>query len=462
MAALSAGTAGTIQGNAPRLDAATEAQLQNEEDVTFLDVKYGNRYVYTSLGDYQEYFDDALSPESPLLLTPAALVAKMSHVESSYVRPSVIDQDLDNFGKNMTIDSTTGTVYDYNNGSLIPLTEEQMNQRFTQLMAANIRPYVILESKLKVSTLFGDPRERYYPDETLGISKGAMNRYFINFRPITVLGAAGSATTTSYTGAVNDANWIAGGGWGFAHTDDLSKSFPTTGFNGAYFRVSISGLDATNPDLNWQVTKTPSDSNISATVSVKNSTTLYVSLTGPSSGDTGGLGPVPFSGPVTFEVKDAFSAVIYKFRITKWFIPKYFGVSTSVDDALNYCNTMSGYRPVTRADLSNSTQSDATAYPPYDPITGANNGTNPDPNVAPRDTGVGHAIGPVFAEWGTPFYNSSSAKFPDSDFYYESSQHYITGEKYSATQSYWVTNSGMAAISQSGGLFTQRVVCASQ
>ncbi|QIQ20471.1 hypothetical protein [Zophobihabitans entericus] len=452
--ALSATTANSIVGNAPRINFAHETDIINGADAPFFNMQYKSTLIDTR-SNPQYWFDLALKKEDPTAMTPASFLNDVSNVVSTYVSLSPVDSDGDrNFV--FSVENTKGTIYNYNGGSLIPLTEEQMNLRFSQLIAANIQTYLKLESVVKLTTQYGTPNVRYYPDASIGVPQTPMRRVLLNFSNLGVLGATGALVINS-SGAGNDANW--GSTSGFIPTTDLSKSFPTTGFNGAFMKLNITGFNALNPDLNWQVIKTPSSSNINATVSVQDSKTVIVSFTGPSSGDTNGLGPVPFNGPVTFEVKDSLNALSYKFQITKWFIPKSFGVATPIATALNYCDTMSGYRSVTRAELTNTAHANPITYPAYDPITGANNGTNP----IPDSVAAGHAIGPLFSEWGYPSSYGGDKYYPASDFAGKVYEGYLTNERYSDAFYYRVNYSG--SIDRGSSIPTttvKNIVCVSQ
>ena len=180
------------------------------------------------------------------------------------------------------------------------------------------------------------------------------------------------------------------------------QNFPTTGLNGLYFDLDISG---SSQPLSWSPV---SHGGITVTMSNSTATSVRVTLTGPyatpsqiSSANPGPLSTI--SLPQTFELVGRDSqgnpVVKYGFTLKQWFVNRG-SVKKSYPNTLSWCNSI-GYRMPRVRDLTNSNYNNLGATPP-----------SPS-NHYQRRIGSG-----FFTEWGK-MYDYSGVGF-DYDWYWTS------------------------------------------
>ncbi|OTQ73596.1 hypothetical protein B6C90_09560 [Gilliamella apis] len=176
-------------------------------------------------------------------------------------------------------------------------------------------------------------------------------------------------------------------------------NFPTTGANGFYFDLDISG---TNQALSWAPV---SHGGITATMTNSTSTHVRVTLTGPFATSYRGDNPdriaIP-SLPQTFELVGRDSSgnavVKYGFELKQWFVFR-----GRVDDLWGYrefwCNNLGGYRLPNVKDLTNASCKDRYGR---EGVCTDFEADRPSPNDTPARRHIG---GGFFSEWGN-FYSS--------------------------------------------------------
>ncbi|MCX8586009.1 MULTISPECIES: hypothetical protein [unclassified Gilliamella] len=169
------------------------------------------------------------------------------------------------------------------------------------------------------------------------------------------------------------------------------QNFPTTGLNGLYFDLDISGSSQL---LSWSPV---SLGGITATMSNPTATSVRVTLTGPHAtiSEHNSFSPSPISKPTlpqTFELvgRDSNGAPVvkYGFTLKQWFVNRGSKRDTP-SNTLSWCNSI-GYRLPRVRDLTNAVR---TASPAISGATPSSSG-----NYFMRHIGSG-----FFTEWGTLF-----------------------------------------------------------
>ena len=131
------------------------------------------------------------------------------------------------------------------------------------------------------------------------------------------------------------------------------RNFPTTGANGLYFDLDISG---SSQPLSWSPV---SHGGITATMSNPTATSVRVTLTGPYATESqiNSSSPIPISKPTlpqTFELvgrdTNGTPVVKYGFTLKQWFVNRGSKYDT-YPNASSWCNSL-GYRIAKREDLS--------------------------------------------------------------------------------------------------------------
>ena len=199
------------------------------------------------------------------------------------------------------------------------------------------------------------------------------------------------------------------------------RNFPTTGGNGLYFDLLISGV---SQPLSWSPV---SHGGITATMSNPTATSVRVTLTGPyatpsqiSSANPGPLSTI--SLPQTFELvgrdNNGNPVIKYGFTLKQWFVHR--GAKRdNYSNILSWCDSI-GYRLVKVKDLTNASLSSSVVIPGATPSSPGNH--------IMRHIGSG-----FFTEWGTmPQY--SGAGFLDG--YYLTSDQYNSGHQFSVRTIY--------------------------
>ncbi|MCX8675973.1 hypothetical protein J3U16_11805, partial [Gilliamella sp. B3023] len=142
------------------------------------------------------------------------------------------------------------------------------------------------------------------------------------------------------------------------------RNFPTTGLNGLYFDLDISG---SSQPLSWSPV---SHGGITATMSNPTATSVRVTLTGPyaTPSQHSSATPSPISKPTlpqTFELvgrdSNGTPVVKYGFTLKQWFVNRRSWIG-SYSNALSWCNSL-GYRMPRVRDLTNSNYNNLGATP---------------------------------------------------------------------------------------------------
>ena len=199
------------------------------------------------------------------------------------------------------------------------------------------------------------------------------------------------------------------------------RNFPTTGLNGLYFDLDISG---SSQPLSWSPV---SLGGITVTMSNSTATSVRVTLTGPyaTQSQINSSNPSRVSTPSlpqTFELvgrdNNGNPVIKYGFTLKQWFVHR--GAKRdNYSNILSWCDSI-GYRLVKVKDLTNASLSSSVVIPGATPSSPGNH--------IMRHIGSG-----FFTEWGTmPQY--SGAGFLDG--YYLTSDQYNSGHQFSVRTIY--------------------------
>ncbi|OCL22114.1 hypothetical protein A9G07_08420 [Gilliamella sp. wkB72] len=229
--------------------------------------------------------------------------------------------------------------------------------------------------------------------------------------------------------------WVPGNGFIPQSTDPslYGQNFPTTGANGLYFDLLISGV---SQPLSWSPV---SHGGITVTMSRPTATSVHVTLTGPyaTQSQKDSSSPIPISKPTlpqTFELvgRDTNGAPVvkYGFTLKQWFVNRG-SVQKNYSNTLSWCNSL-GYRLPKVKDLTNA------SCPPgsyYDSRCRGSVGATPSSpyNLYTRHIGSG-----FFSEWGAMDYYSgagfnsgwhwTSEPFGSKQFNVDSDYGYVNGD----------------------------------
>ena len=166
------------------------------------------------------------------------------------------------------------------------------------------------------------------------------------------------------------------------------RNFPTTGANGLYFDLLISGV---SQPLSWSPV---SHGGITVTMSNPTATSVRVTLTGPYATESqiNSSSPIPISKPTlpqTFELvgrdSNGTPVVRYGFTLKQWFVNRG-SKKDRYPQTLSWCNSL-GYRVPSVRDLTNAVRTESPA------ISGATPSSSG--NYYQRRIGSG-----FFTEWG--------------------------------------------------------------
>ncbi|MCX8663195.1 hypothetical protein [Gilliamella sp. B2911] len=170
------------------------------------------------------------------------------------------------------------------------------------------------------------------------------------------------------------------------------RNFPTTGLNGLYFDLLISGV---SQPLSWSPV---SHGGITATMSNPTATSVHVTLTGPyatpSQHSSSTPGPLPtISLPQTFELvgrdSNGTPVVKYGFTLKQWFVNRGTNYYTN-PNTLSWCSRI-GYRMPRVKDLTNA------SCPNNDSVCRGSVTATP---YAPHNGYMRHIGSGFFTEWG--------------------------------------------------------------
>ena len=197
------------------------------------------------------------------------------------------------------------------------------------------------------------------------------------------------------------------------------QNFPTTGLNGLYFDLDISG---SSQPLYWSPV---SQGGITVTMSNPTATSVRVTLTGPyaTTSQHNSSSPSPISKPTlpqTFELvgrdSNGTPVVKYGFTLKQWFVNRVSKTDT-YPNTLSWCNSI-GYRLVKVKDLTNaSCRGSHSGYHCFGSV-----GATPS---APHNGYMRHIGSGFFTEWGKMDYYSGVG-FP--------SHWYWTSDPFGSTQ----------------------------
>ena len=170
------------------------------------------------------------------------------------------------------------------------------------------------------------------------------------------------------------------------------RNFPTTGANGLYFDLLISGV---SQPLSWSPV---SHGGITATMSNPTATSVRVTLTGPYATESqrNSSSPSPISKPTlpqTFELvgrdNNGTPVVKYGFTLKQWFVHRRYW-NGNYSSALSWCNSI-GYRMPSVRDLTNA------SCPNNDSACRGSVGATPS---SPNNHYIRHIDAGFFTEWG--------------------------------------------------------------
>ncbi|MCX8663725.1 hypothetical protein [Gilliamella sp. B2911] len=241
-------------------------------------------------------------------------------------------------------------------------------------------------------------------DGTLSTRYGFPNRstfsarsetYYVNPKAAPVVCFARPNMYYNYISAGPASMWDPDRGFLTQETDPslYGRNFPTTGANGLYFDLDISGV---SQPLSWSPV---SHGGITATMSNPTATSVHVTLTGPyaTTSQHSSSNPGPISKPTlpqTFELvgrdSNGTPVVKYGFTLKQWFVHRGYVVELNYSPALSWCNSI-GYRMPRVRDLTNASCRD-TGFT----CQGAVSATP----SSPRNRFMYHIGSGFVAEWG--------------------------------------------------------------
>ncbi|MCX8679142.1 hypothetical protein J3U22_05935, partial [Gilliamella sp. B2865] len=247
--------------------------------------------------------------------------------------------------------------------------------------------------------------------------------YYVNPKAGPVVCFAKPNTYHEYSGQ-NGPSWMWDPAKGFLtqETDPsrYGQNFPTTGLNGLYFDLDISG---SSQPLSWSPV---SQGGITVTMSNSTATSVRVTLTGPYATQSQiysfnpGRVSTP-SLPQTFELvgRDSNGAPVvkYGFTLKQWFVNRG-SKQDYYPNTLSWCNSL-GYRLPSVRDLTNAVRTDAVV-----------------PSATPSSPGyyyMRHIGSGFFTEWGQMF------SYYGVGFYYG---WYWTSDPYGSDQFVVTTTNG--------------------
>ena len=241
--------------------------------------------------------------------------------------------------------------------------------------------------------------------------------------------------TGRYTGPASI--WDPAKGFLTQETDPslYGRNFPTTGANGLYFDLLISG---SSQPLFWSPV---SQGGITVTMSNPTATSVRVTLTGPyaTPSQISSANPGPISKPTlpqTFELvgRDSNGAPVvkYGFTLKQWFVNR--GTNRySYSNTLSWCNRI-GYRMPSVRDLTNAVRTESPA------ISGAT-------PSSPGDHYMRHIGSGFFTEWGQMF-DYSGVGFIASGYWTSDSSgstHFVVNSAYAYIVPYDASDAGLCA-----------------
>ncbi|MCX8584822.1 MULTISPECIES: hypothetical protein [unclassified Gilliamella] len=211
------------------------------------------------------------------------------------------------------------------------------------------------------------------------------------------------------------------------------RNFPTTGANGLYFDLLISG---SSQPLSWSPV---SQGGITVTMSNSTATSVRVTLTGPYATESqhNSRNPDPISKPTlpqTFELvgrdTNGIPVVKYGFTLKQWFVHRGSKEDT-YPNTLSWCNSL-GYQVPRVKDLTN-----ASCRGEYSgSYCRGSVGATPS---SPNNLYMRHIDAGFFAEWGF-MYDYSGVGF--IDFYYWTSDSYDNNRQFLVYANYGTVHYG--------------------
>ncbi|WP_147405437.1 hypothetical protein [Orbus hercynius] len=455
--------ANPISGDKPTLSAGHLVTIKSGNNLNLIGLKIDDKSYFTTAE-----VKKALSRVGIGTIrteTPNSITRKLGNGTGkiSVVYKVLTDADASDLnGDRITILSskTIKAGWYYMNGKVeTALTTALSNQNFCDLATQTIAivPYFKISGPLILSTQFGYPNTEVYDindtnSPIWNTTQNPVNRLEIDVATACYTKPNLMYGTQEYQGL--SSQWLPTKGFIPKHTSrqptaNTSGSFPTTGFNGAYFDVVLAGKTAQQIINNSRITAI-AGSNVTlklSTVPAKSATSniLRVELSGPSSGQKSAIpGKVAVNGlPATFELNDG-ESTIYQFTLSKWFIPKS-GLISSAAAVNTFCADIAGagkYKLGLRSDFTNSAYADSVIFPD-DPTAASGISLS-----TGKHNGYTRAIGGgVFAEWGNP---DGSTYYLNSDwenFYYWVSESWSSSLRYMIYSGFGTVGYGMPSVS---------------
>ena len=261
--------------------------------------------------------------------------------------------------------------------------------------------------RIKLSSTDGTLSTRYgFPNRSTFSARS--ETYYVNPQASPVVCFARPNLTYGASGFAGPASmWDPSNGFIPQSTDPslYGRNFPTTGANGLYFDLLITG---SSQPLSWSPV---SHGGITATMSNPTATSVRVTLTGPyaTPSQHSSTTPSPISTPTlpqTFELvgrdTNGTPVVKYGFTLKQWFVNRGTNAYT-YPNTLSWCNSL-GYRMPSVRDLTNAVRTDVVV-PSATPSS-------------PSNHFMRHIDAGFFTEWGR-VYDYSGVGF-SLDWYWTS------------------------------------------
>ncbi|XKM13175.1 hypothetical protein RCS94_09095 [Orbaceae bacterium ac157xtp] len=336
-AALSVMTTNTIQGSAPYLK-INGSKVSDCEGLLWLKVN----------NDIYEPADAPNTSTTPIILPTS--IAKFSDLKT--IIPLGRSVNLSSIISNYAADddgdggfSATGTVD-------IKI-EDDVGREITNLndtINSCNAPYRITLSSTSgtLSTQYGDPNTNAFA------AKSAT--YYV--KPVVTTPASCYAQPNlayNNSGMLRLEPWNILKGFYIEDINGLDKNFPRTGFNNAYFNLTLQGATAAQVIAgSGSIVKATDGRNDIKLKLTDDNGLLKVTLVGPSHATVAVVDGAHL--PKTFKLKADVNGTlhtVYTFTLSKWFIAKPEDL-TGADKAEDFCNSLPGYRMPSVAELTNA------------------------------------------------------------------------------------------------------------
>ncbi|WP_141674343.1 hypothetical protein [Gilliamella sp. wkB108] len=279
------------------------------------------------------------------------------------------------------------------------ITETVKNNANSELKGCSAPYQLTIEAANGVlSTQYGDPRTSNFTGgkHTYYINPKIVQPEVCNIRPNLSLEFPDASVS-------NGPDWKAHKGF---YVMDLNKpevNFPTTGSNNLFFDIVFVGeVPATSlVQYNGSNVYPISGSGVHLELSAPSKGVLRLYVKGPTASNSSGFSPSIFR----LYKDQAKNDLLYAFNIQRWYVAKLNG-NGNYDSAVDFCNSLSGYRVPLVTDFTNSNRMNW-----HGGIPGVNGDYQRRISYKQND---GSWMGGLFNEWGAVA--NESTNYPGTDW----------------------------------------------